>query len=235
MRLARFLAAAGIASRRRAEDLIRAGKVTVNGAVVDTPAFTVDPAADAVFFAGAPVTVSAKQTILLNKPRGYTCSAKDEHAEHLVTELLPKEFGRLFTVGRLDRDSEGLLLCTNDGELAQRLAHPRHGVRKTYHVWVRGAVQPHVLKTFLDGITGNGEFLHAVAARVCDLYPAGTVIELVLAEGRKREIRRLCLAVGLTIERLVRVAYGPLRLGTLHSGQWRHLTPEEVRLLESPE
>ncbi len=228
MRLARFLAGAGVASRRASEELIRQGRITVNNVPVMTPAFTVDPLADVVCADGRRVSSAAPVTILLNKPRGYTCTAKDEHAERLVTELFPPQFGRLFTVGRLDCESEGLLLCTNDGDLAHRLMHPRYGVRKSYRVWVAGTVRPEQVATMLAGVTNNDEFLRAAEVSIAERYPGGTVLGMVLTEGRKREIRRLCTAVGLRVERLVRVAYGPLKLGDLATGQWRHLTAAEV-------
>jgi 23S rRNA pseudouridine2605 synthase len=235
VRIARFLAAAGLGARRTCEQFLTSGKVTVNGALVLSPATTVDPRCDHVCFEGRPVQAQARQYLLLNKPCGYTCSARDAHAERLVFELVPASMGRLFTVGRLDRDSEGLLLLTNDGALALRLAHPRYGVAKVYRVWVRGEVTPALLIQFRRGVTDAGEELRALRAEVREQWPGGALVELSMAEGRKREIRRLCQAVGLRVTRLQRIALGPLQLGDLAPGQWRLLTPAERAALALPD
>ncbi len=229
MRLARFLAMAGVAARRKAEELIVAGKVCVNGQTVATPAFTVDPAVDRVEFDGRVLTVDRPAVVLLlNKPIGYTCSAADPHAKKLVFELLPTEFGRLFTVGRLDRDSEGLLICTNDGNLAQRLAHPRHGFHKTYHVRVIGEVPGNFATIFRDGMEDDGETLRALSAKGLRRTHNGAELEVVLGEGKKREVRRMCQAMGLHVIGLRRVRLGPLDLGTLPTGAWRRLSAAET-------
>lgn len=230
MRLARFLAAAGIASRRHAEELIRAGRVTVNGAVVATPACVVEAGRDRVTFDGREIGLPARPPLclMLNKPPGYTCSAADPHAGRLIGELLPADAGRLFSIGRLDRDSEGLILCTNDGELAQLLMHPRHGIPKTYLVWVEGRIRDQACDLFRSGVHNNGEFLRAESVRIVNRTAAATVLELVLCEGRKREIRRMCAAAGMTVLRLQRIRIGTLALGDLESGRWRALTPAEI-------
>ena len=229
MRLARYLAMCGIAARRKAEELIQAGRVTVNGAPVTTPAFNVTAGQDRITFDGKPVEPpKAKTTVLLNKPVGYTCSAADEHAEHLVGELLPPALGRLFTVGRLDRDSEGLLICTDDGELAQLLAHPRHEVSKTYRVRVSPHATPEKLERMCAGLEDEGDLLRCSQARVWKRESQTDVLELILKEGKKREIRRLCRQCELRILRLQRIRYGSLELGALPEGSWRHLTPAEI-------
>ncbi len=232
MRLARFLAAAGVASRRAAEEFIRSGRVQVNGKTITTPAYNVVPERDTVSCDGRPLRPAPSCVLLVNKPRGVTCSLKDAHAERLLSDILPRRFGRLFPVGRLDRDSEGALLCTNDGDLADRLMHPRYGVEKTYRVQVRGALPPGFCRTLEQGIRDEGELLRAVRARVLERLPDGAVLELVLREGRKREIRRMCRRSGLRVVRLVRVAIGPIRLGPLRPGQWRLLEPAEVAQLQ---
>jgi pseudouridine synthase len=234
MRLARYLAMCGVAARRKAEELIQAGRVTVNGATVITPAFNVTPGNDCITFDGAPIEPpKSKTTVVLNKPVGYTCSAADEHAERLVGELLPPALGRLFTVGRLDRDSEGLLICTDDGELAQLLAHPRHEVSKTYRV----RISPHATQEILDrmcaGIEDEGDLLRCSQARVWKRESQTDVLELILKEGKKREIRRLCRQCGLRILRLQRTRYGTLELGALPEGTWRHLTAAETEALRA--
>lgn len=227
MRIARFLAAAGRGSRRACEDLVTGGTVTVNGARVATPATVVNPEADRVCCAGKPVTLPEFVYLVLNKPRGYTCSARDRHARHLVHELLPRRMGRLFTVGRLDRDSEGLLIVTNDGAFAQKLAHPRFGIRKRYRVRCRGRVDRKVLDTLRAGVEDDGEFLQPQTVLLRRRTKTGAELEFVLGEGRKRELRRLCKHVGLTVERLVRTAVGPVSLDGVPAGAWRRLTDSE--------
>lgn len=231
MRLARYLAGCGVASRRACEGLIRAGLVSVNGTVVASPAVSVLPDRDQVCYRGRRVLPQAPVCLALNKPAGYTCSARDAHAERLVYELVPRRLGRLFTVGRLDRDSEGLILLTNDGDLAQHLAHPSRGIRKTYHVDVQGRLAGGCLTRLRDGVFDDGDTLRPVTVGVLEAGPERSVLRLVLQEGRKREIRRLCAAVGLRVLRLRRVAFGPLQLGGLASGAWRELTPSEIAAL----
>jgi 23S rRNA pseudouridine2605 synthase len=232
VRIARCLAAAGIAARRKCEELVTAGRVTVNGITVTTPATNVRPGKDRVCVDGQPVAPARRVVLLLHKPPGFTCSAEDAHAERLVTELLPKDAGRLFTIGRLDRDSEGLLLCTNDGELAERLAHPRYEVAKVYRVEVAGPVTPVVPRRMLEGVTDDGERLHAAEARIVTSSPAKSVLELVLKEGKKREIRRLCDHLRLKVRCLRRIAYGPLRLAGLPPGAWREVSAQELAQLQ---
>jgi pseudouridine synthase len=231
VRLARFLASCGVASRRACEELIRAGHIQVNGAAVSTPAFTVVPGRDRVHCRGAAVLPQSPVWLLLNKPPGYTCSARDEHAERLVFELVPAPLGRLFSVGRLDRDSEGLLVLTNDGDLAQDLAHPSRQVRKTYYVEARGALGAAGLARLRRGFTDAGEFLRPLAVTLLSVDGDQTCLRFTLQDGRKREIRRLCAAVGLEVLRLRRETLGPLRLGALPLGQWRPLDPTELEAL----
>ncbi len=229
LRLARYLAAAGVASRRACETLIREGKVTVNGECVTTPAVNVTPDQDEVQYAGRPVRLVAHRYVMLYKPAGVTCSAQDRHASRLVGDLIPDSLGRLFTIGRLDRDSEGLLLLTNDGEFAERLAHPRYQVPRRYRVWVRGDVTPACLEAWRRGVQDAGEFLRPQSVQVLSRDRNQGVLEFVLTEGKKREVRRLCASVGLGVHRLVRVALGGLALDGLNPGEWRDLTQHEVQ------
>jgi pseudouridine synthase len=231
-RLAKYLAACGVASRRASEEVIAAGRVTVNGEIVATPAFNVTPGVDQIAVDGQPVTLQKKVWLALNKPPGYTCSAQDEHAARLVLELLPSSLGRLFTVGRLDRDSEGLLLLTNDGDRALHLAHPRYEATKVYRVWTPTIPAPELLQRLTIGLEDDGQFLRAKSARVIGHAGAGAIVELVLAEGRKREIRRMFDALGLSIQRLQRISHGPIRIGHLRPGEWRLLTPHELADLD---
>lgn len=227
MRLARFLATAGVASRRACEEHIRCGRITVNDRTVETPAVTVDPDVDVIRCDRRVVHLSEPVYLVLHKPRGYTCSRQDAHAAKLVFELLPEEAGRLFTVGRLDRDSEGVLLVTNDGWFAERVSHPRYGVAKRYRVWCAGSTSDELLQRMRRGIVDAGEFLCPQDVRVLERRPEGPVLEFVLTEGRKREIRRLCGRCGLVVRRLVRETVGSVALDNLRSGEWRPLADSE--------
>ena len=231
MRLARFLAAAEIGSRRTCEEHIRQGLVTVNGECVNTPAFNVDSTQDKVCFKQRLVTLAKPRYLLLYKPRGYTCSAHDSHAKQLVLEILPKNFGRLFTVGRLDRDSEGLLLLTNDGDFAESLAHPKFAVPKTYRVWCKGKVSSGIVHAMRGGVTDSGEFLQPRRVNVVRRTAGGAVLKFVFTEGRKREVRRVCASFGLTVQRLLREAIAEVTVKGMQSGQWRALTNAEIKIL----
>ena len=234
IRIAKYLASAGLGSRRGCEEFILAGRVKVNGNAIATPALNVIPGQDEIRFDDKPVKPAGLVYLLLNKPVGYTCSAKDEHAAHLLSELIPERFGRLFTVGRLDRDSEGAIICTNDGNLAQRLAHPRYEFTKYYRVWVRGRVLPETLQQLEKGISDEGELLHADRAMIHQRLSEVTVLELILKGGKKREIRRLCRCFNLPVLRLMRTTCGPVQLGRLKPGEWRHLHAAERLQLLSP-
>ena len=229
-RLAKFLASAGIASRRNCEELIQEGRVTVNGEPVVSPAYNVDPERDHVCFEGRPVESypQGKVYILLNKPVGYTCSAKDDHAEKLVFELIPQRFGRLFTVGRLDRDSEGMLILTNDGEYAQRVMHPSRQIVKRYYVECDGQFTTSLRRRMIEGFYDNDEFLRALNVEEVNVSRGHCALVFTLGEGRKREVRRLCKDVGLQVTLLRRIAIGALEMdGKLAAGSWRMLSEEE--------
>ncbi len=230
IRIARYLAAAGIGSRRTCEQLVRDGKISVNGELINTPAFNVDPEHDRISYLDQLIKPAGLRYILLNKPPGYTCSRYDLHAEHLITELLPTDI-RLFTVGRLDRDSEGLIICTNDGEFAQAVAHPRNEVPKTYLVTVTGNVTNDKLATMLRGIRDQDDILRAQTAGVEHQTERETILKIIITEGKNREIRRLCAHFNWRVNRLRRVAIGTLRDDSLAPGAWRDLNTEECRRL----
>lgn len=227
--LNRHLAMAGVASRRQAVALVRAGRVTVSGQVVTDPAHRVRPG-EAVAVDGNPVAPAAPVAVMLHKPKGWTCTVRDPHAARVVTELVKLPGVRLYPAGRLDRDSEGLLVLTNDGDYAQRLTHPRHGVRKSYEVTTARPLAPAAVRQLLSGVEDEGERLRAVAITPLD----DTCYRLLLGEGRKREIRRMVAAVGGRVTRLVRIAIGELPLGDLPAGQWRTLSPQEMALSLRP-
>jgi len=229
MRLAKYLAHAGIASRRAAEEVIRDGRVTVGGATVTDPARDVDDDSG-VAVDGEPVAPARERLVYaVHKPAGVVSTARDTHGRPTVVELAPKGAGRLYPVGRLDADSTGLILLTNDGELAHRLTHPRFGVPKTYRAKVRGRPSEQDLVRLREGVElDDGRTAPARARRV-----DGQEIELVITEGRKRQVRRMLEAVGHPVIELRRVAFGPLRLGTLKPGSARRLTAKEVEQLSA--
>lgn len=231
VRLQKFLADAGVASRRAAEAIIVEGRVRVNGQIVAELGVRVDPAKDRVLVDGRPVRARKKLYIALHKPRGYTCTRKDPHAERVVGELLPAEWNDLYPVGRLDRESEGLLFLTNDGEFCLRLTHPRYGVRKHYLATVSGRAEPAMLERFRRGVWSEGERLRIEGGKILSANQAGSLVELELGEGRYREVRRLFGSEGLEVTRLVRTQIGPIKLGELRPGRWRTLTPAELKTL----
>jgi pseudouridine synthase len=181
-------------------------------------------------------TVRAERlvTLMLHKPAGYITSLADPQGRPVVTALLPQTgLPRLFPVGRLDWDTEGLLLFTNDGELANLLTHPRHGVRKVYRAKLKGLPEPEALRQLIRGVLCDGEWLHASAVEVIHRTRQNAWVAVTIEEGRYRQVRRMCEAIGHQVLKLIRVALGPLRLGALPRGQWRPLSPEELRSLES--
>jgi 23S rRNA pseudouridine2605 synthase len=229
VRLAKYLASAGVASRRASEEIVRAGRVTVGGARVTDPARDVGEQ-DAVAVDGQPVSGPERRLVYaLNKPAGVVSTARDPQGRPTVVSLLPSEV-RLFPVGRLDADTTGLILLTNDGELANRLTHPRFEVAKTYRARVEN---PPVGTPALEALRSGIELDDGVTApaRVRSLGP--DLLELTIHEGRKRQVRRMCEAVGHPVKRLERVAFGPLRLGALPVGTHRLLSASEVHALAS--
>ena len=226
VRLQKFVADAGVASRRAAEEMILEGRVTVNGHAVRLLGTKVDPARDQVSVDGMQVRERRKLYIALHKPAGCVCSRKDELGRRTVYEFLPAEW-RIVTVGRLDFNSEGLIFLTNDGQFAERLTHPRYGVRKKYVATVDGIVEQEMLNKFVRGIFHTGEKLKAESAR----QVSKNVVELELNEGKNREVRRLFESQGLTVRRLQRTQIGKIKLGELKPGRWRALTDVEIKTL----
>jgi 23S rRNA pseudouridine2605 synthase len=227
-RLNRYLARRGVASRRAADQLVEAGRVAVNGvpAVLGTQ---VDPGSDRVTVDGQPVGEAvALRTMMLNKPAGMVSTRTDTHGRATVLDSVDDPRG-LYPVGRLDTDSRGLLLLTSDGDLALRLTHPRYGVTKRYRVTVDGHAGAGALRRITEGVSLEDGPARALEAQHSGATQSGEVIEVVMAEGRKREVRRLFAAVGLRVTDLCRVAVGPLVLGHLREGQARPLTVAELR------
>lgn len=230
-RLQKVIAAAGVASRRECEQLIQEGRVEVDGDVVTELGVRVDPARQEVHVDGEPLPKTKRVYYAVNKPEGFVCTARDPSGRPRVTDLVPPEAGRVFNVGRLDMGSEGLILLTNDGELANQLAHPRHGVEKIYHVQVAGHITPETLTQARRGVRLAEGRAHFVGARIKSRHKKSTVLEVVLDEGRNREIRRVLASLGHKVQKLTRVAVGPVKLGEMPPGAYRPLTPQEVRAL----
>ena len=220
-----------MASRRASEQIIGAGRVTVNGTVVRTLGTKVDPGQDNVAVDGQPLRPKRKLYIALHKPRGYLCTNKDPYGRRTLAELLPKEWQHLSSVGRLDNDSEGLIFLTNDGNFALRLSHPRYGISKVYRVTVQGRVDTSVLPKVLTGVEDADELLKADTARLISSNNTHSVVELALSEGKNREVRRLFAALGFEVTRLQRTQIGRIKLGELPAGKWRALTEPEIKSL----
>ena len=233
VRLQKFLADAGLASRRASEQIIVAGRVEVNGQTVQVLGTKIDPARDRVTVDGAAVRLRRKLYVALNKPRGYLCSRRDPAKRRTIGDLLPKEWNNLYPVGRLDYDSEGLILLTNDGDFCLQLTHPRYGIRKKYLATVEGRVEPKILSQFTRGLVHEGERLKAEKARLLSANNSHSVVELELAEGKYREVRRLFELRGLAVSHLRRTQIGRVKLGELPVGKWRTLTEPEIKTLLS--
>jgi 23S rRNA pseudouridine2605 synthase len=231
VRLQKYLAEAGVASRRAGEQMILAGRVEVNGETVGELGTRVDPVHDRVAVDGKPVRAKRKLYVALNKPPRLVCSRNDEFERSTIYDLLPKEWGHLHSVGRLDYNSEGLLFLTNDGEFSLRLTHPRYGVRKKYVATVEGRVTGEMLGQFTRGLWYLGEQLKAEKARLISASQAQSVVELELAQGKYHEVRRLFESQRVTVKRLQRVQIGKIKLGELRLGKWRTLTEPEISSL----
>lgn len=234
-RLQKIIAAAGITSRRAAEELILAGRVSVNGQVVTELGVKADPISDLITVDGTPIRpTETLYYVLLHKPAGYVTSLKDPQGRPLVTELVKDIDARLFPVGRLDYNSEGLLLLTNDGAWANRLMHPRHQVDKEYHVRVRGKVDPQQIKQLNEGIELEDGPVKGATVRLLKADQKNDWLSVTIREGRNRQVRRMCAAVGLSVVRLRRIRYGALTLGGLKPGEYRLLSADEALALDKP-
>jgi 23S rRNA pseudouridine2605 synthase len=235
-RLHKVLARAGVAALRPAEDMVMAGRVTVNGRVVRELGARVDPDTDQIAVDGQIIDVPAPSDphryVILHKPVGVISTAQDTHERPTVVELIPSD-ERLFPVGRLDADSEGLILLTNDGDLAYRLTHPRFEVEKEYRVLLDRTPTLADLRQWREGVELEGEMTLPVWAELLDRIDAGTWVRIVMREGRNRQIRNVAQLLGYDVMRLIRVREGPLSLGDLAAGQWRELTAAEVEALRA--
>lgn len=224
VRLQKFLAQAGVASRRSSEQLIVDGHVTINGRLATELGVRVDPDRDDVRVDGRRIRPAARQWFALHKPRGFISTRSDPEGRRTLYELVPPPMRRLFYVGRLDYDSEGLVLLTNDGDTAHRLLHPRYGVEREYDVLLDRAIDDDALQQLRRGVTLEDGRARAHSAR----RKGGNRVVLTLREGRKREVRRMFSELGYDVQRLRRVRYGPIRLDDLPTGEWRALEPREI-------
>jgi 23S rRNA pseudouridine2605 synthase len=233
MRINRFLAACGVSSRRGAEALVEDGRVAVNGAVVTSLATFVEPGRDRVEVDGQRLALPSRLSyLLLNKPVGTVTTADDPEGRPTVVQLVPPQ-PRVFPVGRLDYDTGGALLLTNDGALAHRLLHPRYKVDKEYAALVTGTLTDETVRSLERGVELDGRRTAPSRVTITDRRPGRTRVRIVLREGRNRQVRRMFEAVGHSVAELTRVRFGPVLLGTLQSGLHRPLTDEEVKTLRT--
>jgi pseudouridine synthase len=233
IRLQKYLAECGVASRRACEKLITDGLVAIDGVIVTELGTKVDPAFQKVTCDGRPVQLDQKVWIMLNKPVGVICTSDDPEGRERVIDMFSDLPGRVYTVGRLDVMSEGLLLVTNDGDLAHRLMHPRHHIEKKYQVWVDRELTPEEIDRMLKGLNCRGESLRALRVEPLRRTPEDKIgYTLTLGEGRNRHIRRMMEALDCKVVRLVRVSVGPLRLEKLRTGEHRNLEAWEVEKLK---
>ena len=230
-RLQKILAAAGFGSRRACEELITTGRVEVDREVVTKLGVQVDPTNTEIRVDGVALKKARPVYLALFKPKGYLCTHNDQKGRQRVIDLIPESFGRLFSVGRLDLNSEGLILLTNDGALAERLTHPRYGVPKVYRVQVAGTVEPRTIESLKSGVYFAEGYAKADEISVRGYHKQSTILEITLREGKNREVRRLFAHVGHKVISLIRFSVGPIKLGKMLPGDYRILTAREISSL----
>ncbi len=233
MRLQKYLALCGVASRRSAETMILDGRVAVNGVICDTLGTKINPEQDSITVDGKNLSQAEEKVyILLHKPAGVVTTAKDNFDRETVLDLVPASLGRIYPVGRLDYDTEGLLLLTNDGDLTNRLTHPSHEISKTYLATVAGFPDADAISALRRGVLIDGRKTLPAQVKIGKKTSNSTELFITIHEGRNRQVRKMCAAVGHAAIRLMRIAEGPISLGDLPVGAWRHLTDEEVSKLK---
>ena len=233
MRLAKFLANAGVASRRKAEKLIAAGRITVNGTDISQMGYKVDPDKDIIRLDGLVVNLQEKIYLLLNKPPGYICSVTDPHGRPTVIDLLKEVKTRLYPVGRLDLDTRGLLLMTNDGEFTNLMTHPRYEISKRYQVLVKGEVTLKGLRELEKGVLLDDGLTQPARLRILQTTKKDTLLEIEIHEGRKRQVKRMCLFIGHEVLELKRTAFSFLTLEGVAQGRYRYLAGQAVAKLKN--
>lgn len=234
IRLSKYLALCGFGSRRKNKDLILQGRVVINGKIIKDLSFKVDPEKDKVFVDGKEAKLPPKVYYLFYKPRGYITSFYDPHHRKTIKPFLEKLPYPVFYVGRLDKESEGLLLLTNDGDLAQLLLHPRYEVTRTYHVWVKPKLSDSAIKELLKkGIQLEGKIIKPIEFKLIKTSRGAFIYQVVIKEGIKREVRKMISYLGGEVLRLVRIAFGPLKLKNLKPGEIRPLTKRELEELKN--
>ena len=233
LRIHKFIADAGIMSRRAAEEAVKRGEIKVNGQRAEL-GMKIDPESDTVEYKGKVVKLEKPHHdyIMLNKPVGYVTTMSDERGRPCIKDLLEGLETRVYPVGRLDLESEGLLLCTNDGDLALRLTHPRHSIPKYYNVTVKGDITPKQKKILSSALDIDGYKIQPVNVKIVSMNEEKTILNMELYEGRNRQIRKMCEIAGLEVIKLKRIAIGAITLGNLKLGSWRRLTKQQVEYLK---
>lgn len=232
-RLQKVMAEYGVASRRKCEELIAEGKVKVNGRLITEPGCKVDKEKDIIEVMGKPLKKQESRLyILLNKPTGYITSARDQFGRPTVLDLLKGISTRVFPIGRLDYDTDGLLLLTNDGELTYTITHPKHNIDKTYRAIVRGRVDNKDIEAFSKGIEIEDYVTSPAILEITGESKGNSIVEITIHEGKNRQVRKMCSAIGHEVISLTRISIGELGLGSLKTGQWRFLTESEVKYIK---
>lgn len=232
MRLQKYMAKCGVASRRKSEEFISQGLVSVNGKTIITPGYIVNPEKDIVKVNGKKISMEKdKLYIMLNKPVGYVTTMKDEKNRKVVTDLIEDVDERIYPVGRLDIDSSGLLLLTNDGDLTYRLTHPSNEILKRYIVIVEGVPNRAELQRFRKGININGKKTAPASVKIAKRYEDESILDIRIHEGRNRQVRKMCEIINHPVKKLKRVSVGEIELGGLQIGNWRYLDQDELDYL----
>jgi len=233
MRLQKYIAKSGLTSRRKAEELILQGRVKVNGRVIDELGITVDPEKDVIMVDDKVIRLEERKIyIMLNKPEGYVTSLSDKHSEKIVIDLIKDIKERIFPIGRLDKDTTGLLLLTNDGDLAYRLTHPSHKVDKEYIALVKGIPDNKKIQRLRDGVVIDNRKTSPAKVKLVKTNMNSSVLRIIIHEGRNRQVRKMCESIGHPVIKLKRVAIGDIKLGDLKLGHWRYLTDKELEYLK---
>lgn len=234
MRLQKYMAMCGVASRRKSEEIIQEGRVKVNNKIVTELGTIVDPKTDKISVDGKMIKMeSNKIYIMINKPIGYVSSLKDEKGRRTVTDLIEGVNERIYPIGRLDADTTGLLLLTNDGDLAYKLTHPRNNIDKKYIAIVDGIPNKSALDSLRKGVYIDGKKTSPAKVKIAKKYDEDSILDIVIHEGRNRQVKKMCEAVGHPVKKLKRVSIGEIEIGGLNVGYWRFLNDEELEYLKS--